>query len=243
LWIQGYPDQALKRIHEAWRLARARAHAYSSAYAFAYEAPLQQFSRTIVEAREVAEAGIAFCTQKGFPLWLVTSTIVRNWALVQQGEGEQAIAQIRHANEIWLGTGSRPAQPYFRGMLADVCTRLGQIEPGLRAAEEGLELVRRYRENWYEAELLRLRGELLLAQSKPDETQAEACFQQSLEVARRQGAKSWELRTSLSLTRLWRKQSQSDRARQVLTEAYNWFTEGFDMPDQQEGLQLLAELG
>jgi class 3 adenylate cyclase/predicted ATPase len=243
LWIQGYPDQALKRTHQARRLARDRGHAYSLAYSFAWEAPLRQFYRTVREAREVAEEGIAFCTQKGFPLWLVNGTIVRNWALVQQGEGEQAIAHIGQANEMWRGTGARTAQPYFHGVLADACRHLGQIEPGLRAVDEGLELVRQYRENWYEAELLRLRGELLLAQSKPDETQAEACFQQSLEVARRQGARSWELRTSLSLARLWRKQGQRDRARQVLTKAYNWFTEGFDMRDQQEARQLLAELG
>jgi predicted ATPase len=106
---------------------------------------------------------------------------------------------------------------------------------------EALDLVDKG-DRWYEAELYRIKGELLLQQAVPDAPQAEACFQQALAVARRQQARSWELRAALSLSRLWQQQGKGAAARQLLAPLYSWFTEGFDTPDLQEARALLDEL-
>ena len=97
-------------------------------------------------------------------------------------------------------------------------------------------------ERWYEPELYRLKGELLLAHAMGHDTEAETCFRQALDIARRQQAKSWELRAALSLSRLWQRQGKRDEARELLAEVYGWFTEGFDTADLQEAKALLEEL-
>ena len=119
--------------------------------------------------------------------------------------------------------------------------RIGQTEEGLRLLAEALVVVDRDR--WYEAELHRLKGELLLRQAVPDTPQAEACFQQALAVAHRQQAKSWELRAALTLSRLWQQQGKRAEARELLAPIYSWFTEGFDTPDLQGAKALLEDLG
>jgi predicted ATPase len=139
--------------------------------------------------------------------------------------------------------------PYYLGQLADACGKAGQPEEGLSIVDEALALVHKTGERWPEAELHRLRGELLRVQalaagSKPTLTQeVEACYRQALEVARRQQAKSLELRAATSLCRLWRQQGKWDEARELLAPIYGWFTEGLDTVDLQEAKALLQELG
>jgi len=127
-------------------------------------------------------------------------------------------------------------------VLAEACGKAGQIEEGLRALEEALEAVQAKEEHLYEAEVYRLKGELLLQQAMPDEAQAETCLQQALAVARRQQARSLELRAAMSLSRLWQRQGKRAAAHQLLAEVYGWFTEGFDTTDLQEAKALLAAL-
>jgi predicted ATPase len=130
--------------------------------------------------------------------------------------------------------GQKLYLPYYLALLAEAYGQAGQPEAGLTCLTEALTLAEATAERWWEAELYRLKGELLLRLSLPDISQATACFHQALEVARRQQAKSLELRAALSLSRLWQQHGKQDQARQLLTEVYSWFTEGFETPDLQE---------
>jgi predicted ATPase len=126
--------------------------------------------------------------------------------------------------------------------LADAYRKSGQPTEGLTALVEALTLAEKTAERYNEAELYRLKGELLLARSADDQVEAEACFHQALAIARRQQAKSWELRAAMSLCRLWQQRSKRDEAHELLAPTYDWFTEGFDTADLQEAKALLQEL-
>jgi len=132
--------------------------------------------------------------------------------------------------------------PYHLALLAEVCAKVGQIAEGLEALTAALATVANSRVRWWEAELCRLRGALLLLHSVAQSGEAEACFQQALAIARRQQAKSLELRAAMSLTRLWQPQGKRDAAYDLLTPVYDWFTEGFDTTDLQEARALLEVL-
>jgi predicted ATPase len=140
-------------------------------------------------------------------------------------------------------TGTALWEPYFLALLAEAYGQEGQIEAGLAALSEALAAVQATGERWGEAELYRLRGELLLLPPCRDAHQAETCFQQALAVARQQQAKSWELRAAVSLARLWQKQGKQDEVRALLMPVYGWFTEGLETADLQEARVLLEALG
>ena len=168
---------------------------------------------------------------------------MRGWALAMQGQWEEGIAQIQQGLVAQHATGAEIARPSFLALLAEAHAAAGQAEAGLGVLAEALALVDHTGERHWEAEVYRLKGELLLQQCVPDAPQAEACFQQALAVARRQQARSWELRTALSLSRLWQQQGKRAEVRELLTPIYSWFTEGFDTPDLQEARALLEDLG
>jgi predicted ATPase len=138
--------------------------------------------------------------------------------------------------------GTTTDRPYFLALLAEASSYVGQIAMGLEALAEALATLPRSRARWWEAELYRLKGELLLRHTVTLPGEAEACFQQALAVARRQQAKSLELRAAMSLSRLWQRQGKRDAARELLAEVYGWFTEGFDTLDLQEARALLDEV-
>ena len=140
-----------------------------------------------------------------------------------------------------LATGAKGTRPYFLGLLAEAYGKVGQVEEGLTVLAEALAAAHNSGERYYEAQLHRLRGELLLALSREHDGEAEACFQQSLAVAHLQQAKSLELRAAMSLGRLWQRQGKTEHARQLLTAVYTWFTEGFDTADLQEAQALLEQ--
>jgi predicted ATPase len=245
----GSLDQALERVHEALALAQELAHPFSLAYALNYTAGLHLLYRREVQAtRERAETLIALSTEQGFPLYLAQGTIFWGWALAEQGQVEEGIAQIRQGVAAWRATGTELARPYWLALLAQACEKGGQVEEGLIALTEALDLVNKTGERVWEAELYRLKGELTLKQSGvrgPEskvEEEAEGCFQKAIDVARKQQAKSLELRAVMSLARLWQQQGKRPEAHQMLSEIYNWFTEGFDTKDLQEAKALLAEL-
>jgi predicted ATPase len=253
LWSLGYPDQALKRLHEALSLAREISYPFNSATALAYAAWLHSLRRDGRATKEWAEATITLSSEQRFPYWLAIGTILRGWALVEQGQGEEGLAQLHQ------GLGAYRAisawyRPHLLGLLAEAHGKVGQTEEGLRTLDEALTLVTPTGERFYEAELYRLRGTLMLHQQSTvqgpksknahpqAETEAEACFHQALAIARHQQAKSLELRVSTSLARMWQQQGKQAEARQLLTEIYGWFTEGFDTKDLQGAKALLEEL-
>jgi predicted ATPase len=159
-----------------------------------------------------------------------------------QGQGAEGLTQLRQGLDAYRATGTEFYRPHFLGMLAEVHRSLGQPEAGLAALSEAPTLVETTGERYYEAELHRLKGELLLQHAALEVSQAETCFQQALAIARRQQAKSLELRAAMSLSRLWHQQGKRDEARALLAPIYGWFTEGFDTVDLQEARALLEEL-
>jgi predicted ATPase len=152
------------------------------------------------------------------------------------------MARVRQRTATWLATGATLNVPYLCTLLADVCDHLGHPADGLQALAEAHTLVEQHEERYWEAEIHRLRGVLLLRQTMPQQEEAETWLQRALDVARRQEAKSLELRAAMSLGRLWQQQGKRQEAHGLLAPVYNWFTEGFDTADLQDAKALLEAL-
>jgi predicted ATPase/class 3 adenylate cyclase len=242
LWCLGYPAQALARLHEALALAHALAHPYSLAAARVHAALIYQFRRDVPAVHEHAEAAVALSAAQGFTLWAAWGTSFRGWALALQGQGEAGLALLRQETAAQRATGAGLHGPHNCTMLAEVFAHLDHVEDGLQALAEAHTLVEQHEDRYWEAEIHRLRGVLLLRQTGTPQTEAEAWLQRALDVARRQQAKSLELRAAMSLSRLWQRQGKPDAARHLLAENYGWFTEGFDTADLREAKALLEEL-
>jgi predicted ATPase len=242
LWLLGYPDQAVTSSQAALDLAQQLDHPFSLVLALFYAATLRQFRQESDAARERAEAAIALCTEHGFVYYLAWAMIIRGWALAARGHGEEGIAQIRQALAADPSTEVTRDRLYYLALLAEACAEVGQTTEGLEALAEAPAMLAKSGVRWCEAELYRLRGELLLQRSMDPQGEAEAWFHQALDVARRQQAKSLELRAAMSLSRLWHQQGKRAEARELLTPIYGWFTEGFDTADLQEARALLDEL-
>jgi predicted ATPase len=242
LWMLGYPDQARQGMEETLALARRLAHPFSLAQALHFSAHLHQLRREPQAARAQAEATLALCTEQGFGMFGAWSLLPRGWALAQQGEVTEGIAQIRQGFAGFRATGAGLTWPWWLALLAEACGTVGQLDEGLRALEEALAAVQRNEEGHYEAEVYRLKGELLLQEAPAHQEAAEEHFQQALAVARSRQAKSWELRAAMSLSCLWQRQGKREEARQLLAPIYGWFTEGFDTADLREAKALLEEL-
>jgi predicted ATPase len=171
--------------------------------------------------------------------------LLRGWALVERGEKEKWFSQNHLSLVAWWSLPGRGWQPYFSALMAEVYADMGKAEEGLTVLTEALAVVKGG-ERWWEAELYRLKGELTLQSKVPGPTskvgEAEECFLKAIEIARRQQAKSLELRATVSLARLWQPHGKRHEARNALSEIYGWFTEGFDTKDLQEAKALLEEL-
>jgi class 3 adenylate cyclase/predicted ATPase len=248
LWIRGYPDQALKRNDEAITLGQKLSHPYSLTAALDFGAMVHQLCQDGQATRERAEAAIALSTEQEFAYWTTWGFVLRGWALTEHGQVKDGIVQIQQGVTAFRATGAEVMVPYFLGLLAEAYGKSGQSDRGLSVLDEAQAAVDHGRERWWEAELYRLKGELLLKQSgvqslkSKDEKEAEDYFRQALDIASRQSAKSLELRAAMSLSRLWEKQGKRAEARRMLVEIYSWFTEGFDTIGLREAKMLLEEV-
>jgi DNA-binding SARP family transcriptional activator len=246
LWCLGYPDQALKRSREALDVARELDHPFSLADVLCFGGCVFHRMRRDAQAlRDHAEELVRLSKEVGLSSFLPTGTCYWGEALTKLGQVQQGMEQIRAGLAARQSIGARCYSSGLLGALAEAQGKAGQPEEGLVTLDKALAGVETTGERYCEADLVRLRGELLLMQGDQDEAsqhEAESCFQQAIEVARRQQAKSWELRATTSLARLWHAQGRTDEARQALAEVYGWFTEGFDTPDLQEAKALLQEL-
>jgi predicted ATPase len=231
-----------RRSHEALLLAQEVSHPPSLAAVLFYVAFIHCYRRDAPATQEQAEAAMALASAQRFPQWLTVGQLLRGWALAMQGQAEEGIAQMRPALAAWRGMGSGLAVSHYLVLLAEAYGRAGQAEEGLRLLAEALVHVDTTGEVYWAAEVYWLKGELLLQQTIPDEAQAETCLHQSLDIARRQQTKSWELRAAVSLARLWQQQGKRTEAQALLAPIYGWFTEGFDTVDLQEARALLEEL-
>jgi len=243
LWMLGYADQADQRRQEALAWAQQMEHTPSLAWAHVFATILSQHRRDVAATQAYAEALMALATAQGFEHRVAHGRMLRGWALAMQEDAATGVAHIHQGLAAVSSTGLKLYRPYFLALLAEAYGQAGQPEVGLTCLAEALTLVEATEERWWEVEVYRLKGELLLRLSLPDIPQAAACFHQALDVARHQQAKALELRGALSLSRLWQQQGQRDQAKQLLTEVYSWFTEGFETPDLQEAKALLKDLG
>ncbi len=242
LWLLGYPDQALERGDQALALAQNLAHPYTLSRGLYWNTLLHQFRREWQVVRERAEAAITIAAEQKIALVVALGPVMRGWALAMQGHAPEGMTQVCQGLDAYEATGGVFQRPHFLAMLAEVHATMGQPEAGLTTLTDALALVQKHEERYYEAELLRLKGTLLLTQSVDHHGAAETCFHQALDIARQQYAKSWELRAATSLARLWQSQVKRQDAYDLLAPVYGWFTEGFDTADLQEAKALLDEL-
>ena len=171
LWALGYPEQALERSHEAFTLAQELSHPFSLAFALNWAAFLHQLRREGQATQKRAEAAMALSAEQGFPVWLGFGTVFKGWALVEQGQREEGIAQLRQGMAAMRATGAELYQPYCLALLAEAYEKVGQAEEGVSVLTEALDLIDKTEERWYEAELYRLKGTLTL-QSKVSKSRA-----------------------------------------------------------------------
>jgi predicted ATPase len=258
LWYRGYPDQARRQSAATLALAQALAHPFSQAAAFYFAAMLQQDCRDAAMTGAQAAAAIALCQTHGFAQYLAMAQVVYAWAAAAQGQADAGLAQMHQALMALQAAGAEVAQPYYLALLAEVYAQQGPPEAGLTATAEGLAMTRRFGEHFHEAELHRLHGALLMqagerrealeggappsASGAPPGEEAEASLHRAWSIARRQEAKSLELRAAMSLAWLWQQQGKRAAAYALLAPVYGWFTEGFDTADLQEAKSLLAAL-
>jgi len=241
LWMLGYPDQAMQHRQQALALARAVDHTFSMGYSLTLaDSMIHQLRNDILVAYERTANTLAFVNKYGFSFFQAYNLVVMGWAQAETGHVEEGITQILTGLAKHKEMNARSFLPHYLALLARSHCLTGNVDAGLEVINSALALVEQTGERYYEAELRRLKGELLVAQG--NEAGAEACFMEAISVARRQNAKSWELRSTISLTRLWQKRGKGRDALPMILEIYGWFSEGFDTYDLKYARSLLAEL-
>ncbi len=240
LWHLGKPDQALALSAEAVELARTIAQPFTLAFALEHRAWLCNQCRLPAEARAAAEEEITISTQQGFAYWLASANLFKADSMVLQGQGQQALPLILKGIQDLRATGAGLNLTFHLGFLADAYIQAGQFADAARTLEEALACAQKTDERFYEPELLRLQGDLLLAQTNPD---AEAAFCRATQAARCQQSKAWELRASTSLARLLHTQGRRNEARTALTGIFSGYEEGLSTPDLLDAKALLDTLG
>ena len=242
LWLLGYPDQALRHATRSLALLERINHVFTQARGFCWNAILHLFRREADIVHQQAERAHALASEHGFALVRAAATILKGAALDGQGQHADGAKRIREGLDAYRATGAVFQITHHLIMLAEALAGAGSHEEGLEVLADAVAQTEKSDERYLEAEIHRLRGEFLLAQSTDDQPEAERCFHQALDVARKQEARSLELRAATSLARLWQRQGRDDDARDLLAPVYDWFTEGFDTADLKEAKALLDEL-
>jgi class 3 adenylate cyclase/predicted ATPase len=241
-WLRGYPESARRHANQSVSLADEVGHSPSVIFALGSKANVHQIAREFGPALESAEASITLGEKVGVPLFESWARVTRGWALAHLGQAEQGVVQIREGLALATAQGTELQRPYNLAQLGEACGKAGHIDEALEVIAEALDLVREKGERWWEAEILRLRGDLMLKRNPTLQAEAQTAFEQAIDIALKQGAKSLELRATTSLARLLASQGRRDEARTMLAEIYNWFTEGFDTVDLKDAKALLDEL-
>ena len=241
LQTMGYPDQALKKSRDAIALAKSFDHAFTLADVLAFAGCLMNEIRNDGESLKVAAEDLKRLTDdKKFDGWIGSATRYKGAALLMQGEPEQAIQSIQDSIDLCIKTNELLYRSLALCSLARAQASLNMLDEGLATIDEALEVVEQTGERIWEPELYRVQGDILVL--KDDPAKAETSLNKAIELSRTQEAKSWELRATISLARLWKEQGKTKQAKKMLGEIYDWFTEGFDTPDLQEAKSLLEEL-
>ncbi len=263
LWLLGYPEQARRKLDEALEMARASKDPQGLAFAMVKAVFLHVCCREAQGAREWAEKCLTHCDEHGITQERMWVKSLGGWALAAQGEVGEANKQMRDSVDAYRALRSELSLSHYLTLLADVLSYHGRAEEGLEIINEALDVTRRTGDRHCEAETLRMKGELLLMRASgsgsnlvtridnwtsipadaPENIEAEECFREAIGAARRQGSKSWELRAAINLSRMWRRQGRREEAKQLLSEIYDRFTEGFETADLKEARALLESMG
>jgi predicted ATPase len=241
LWHLGFPDQALKLNAGMLELARTINHPFSLEYALHHTGWLYQHCRLGTRTQEAGDEQIRIAAEQGFRFWHASGTLYTAGGLLLQGRLERGVRLLETGLEAYRGTAAELALPYYLSILAEGYIQAGRFAEAHAALNEALTLVENNDERFQEAELYRLEGELLLAESG-DQTAAEKYFLRAIETSRRQQSRAWELRATTSLARLWQKQGRREEAFTALSTIYTVFTEGFTTPDLVDAATLLESL-
>ena len=242
-WRLGYPDQALKRIDDALASAKKSSHPLNLAQAELFASIVRQFRREAQVVADTSQSLIDRSVEHGITDWLDWAGCLHGWASAALGDHEGGIVQLREKLASLGAKGARVWRPYFLYLLAEACMEADRVDDGLSALTDALTAAAKHDEREHESQIHRLKGELLLRQRNSNHTEAHQCFELAIKVARKQSAKSFELRATVSLARLLAKQGDRNEARAKLSAIYDWFTEGFATPDLKEAKALLDQLG
>jgi tetratricopeptide (TPR) repeat protein len=246
-WLTGFPTRAAELSREALSLAEETGHPFNQAIAIETQAWLHQHRREFAATRVEAEKLTALTTAQGFPVYRALGTMLRGWALAHQGQPTAGLGQVRDGIVMWREMGFGLGTTFITVLLAEACLQAGLLDEGTSAVDEALASGLGADEKAYQAELYRLRGELLLARGEQApgaqvRTEAATAFEGALDIARSQGAKMFELRATMSLCRLLHYQGDHAAAHTKLRAIYGGFTEGLETPDLQAAAALLDEL-
>jgi class 3 adenylate cyclase/predicted ATPase len=242
LFLLGYPDQALARSRHALAAARSSADVVTRALVVFISCMFAQLCRDSRRVRRRAQLLAALASKQGTPFLTARATFCRGWELAAERRLEQSVAHLKDGLAAHRATGANLWTPFNLALLAEASGYLNQGPEALNIIDEALARAQETNERWYEAELHRIKGRLLLSRIERDETGAEACFHEALAVAGRENAKTWELRAAINLARLWRDQGKRAEAHALLVPVHDWFTEGFDTIDLKQARALLDEL-
>jgi tetratricopeptide (TPR) repeat protein len=244
LWLQGFPDQAMRTARSTIEGARASDHTISLCYALTRAACLVAlWVGDLSAAQHYVAMLLDHSAQLAMEVWQAWGRCFEGVLLIKRGNAETGLRLLRTALDELRETGSALRYTAFLGALAEVLAEAGRVAEGLAAVDEALERSERNEERWCIAELLRIKGELVRLEKGPDAAvAAENHFRQALDWAHRQGALSWELRAAISLARMWRNQGRSKEAHELLAPVYNRFAEGFETADLKAAKALLSDL-
>lgn len=237
-WVLGYPDRASEHARDGLKLAEGLDDPFTMAYALAFTSWVDQLQDNRKGLLEKARAAIRLATEKGFPYWLSIGKVMEGWAEAAENPGDATIRTLRDRVADHYALGTNLFMPSFLGLVADVALRAGQTDTCGDALDEARPFLERTGECWWESEIHRLRGELLVARDG-DYTEAEYWFQKAIAFARERDAKSFELRAAMSLATLWQRQGKRNESRELLAPVYDWFNEGLGNSNLKEAKALL----
>jgi predicted ATPase len=243
LWHLGYPEQALRLDRETQELAQAIGHAFSLGHAVDFRAFLYHYCRLGTEVQAAADEETDIGTEHGFQLWRALGTLHKGAGLLLRGRREEAMPLLLKGFSAFRATGAEVRAPAYLALLGDAYIQSSRFEDAHKALDEGLAVAEKNDDRCHEAELHRLKGELLLAASPDRMAAAEDCFQRAVAVAQSQQSKGCELRAAISLARLWQRQGRRDDARAALSTVYGTSTAGFTTPDLVDAAAMLETLG
>ncbi|MCV9966893.1 AAA family ATPase [Pararhizobium sp. BT-229] len=243
LWYLGHDDRALELMDEALAMTASLRHLFSRAYVLTWAAILQVHRRDIAKAQEAAELALAFAAEHEFPFWQTQGVFLQGWVLAERGQIAEGIERLRDGLAGMQAIGSGMTAPWAMGLLAEAHGKADRFAEGSTLIDEALTIVARTGNRWCEAELHRLKGELISSSSECDPAEIEACFRRALDVARMQDAKMWELRSAVSLARLWRAQGLRAQAYELLMPLLGCLSNGHGTLDLQDAQAVLESCG